>query len=176
MLRPRDAACALVLAVVLAACDRRLEPYVPPEAEPPRVERPLRVPGFESPAPQASQRVAEAPTSPAGPSIRGTLRLAEGATPAGGSVLFVIARPAAGGPPLAVKRLQAGPFPLEFEIGPADAMIAGQPFAGPIALSARVDADGDPLTREAQDLVAQSAEPLAPGARDVELVLRASGG
>ena len=55
-------------------------------------------------------------------------------------------------------------------------MIAGQAFVGPILLSARVDGDGDPLTRAPTDLVAQAPTPLAPGARDVELVLRPSGG
>jgi hypothetical protein len=161
---------ALVLVVV--ACDRRLEPYVPPEAEPPRVDRPLRVPGFETPEPSAARTASEAVSA----SVRGVLRVADGASAQAGAVLFVIARPAAGGPPLAVKRLPAGPFPLAFEIGPGDVMVAGQPFSGPIQLSARVDADGDPLTRAPTDLVAQAPGPLAPGARDIELVLHPSGG
>jgi hypothetical protein len=89
-------------------------------------------------------------------------------------VLFVIARPQAGGPPLAVKRLPAGPFPLAFEIGAEDAMLAGRPFAGPILLSARIDSDGDPLTRGAGDLAALSESPLEPGASAVDLVLAPS--
>jgi hypothetical protein len=171
----RVLAQVMATALLVAACDRRLEPYVPPEAEPPRLSRPLRVPGFETPSPSAATSAGR-DAETAGAPIRGVLRVADGASPPAGAVLFVIARPAAGGPPLAVKRLPAGPFPLEFEIGPGDAMVAGQPFAGPIALSARIDGDGDPLTRAPDDLVAAAAEPLAPGARDVDLVLRASGG
>jgi hypothetical protein len=86
-------------------------------------------------------------------------------------VLFVIARGSGGGPPLAVKRLPVGPFPLEFEIGPADVMMAGRPFAGPITLTARVDRDGNPLTRDPDDPTAELPAPIEPGAADVELRL-----
>jgi hypothetical protein len=161
------------LALAIGACDRRMEPYVPPEEEPPRLERPLRVPGFETPTPSAAV-AGRAPADSAG-AIRGVLRLGGGPTPPDDSVLFVIARPAGGGPPLAVKRLPPGPFPLEFEIGPGDAMLAGQPFVGPLLLSARVDGDGDPLTRSPTDLAAQASAPLEPGARGVELVLQPPG-
>lgn len=110
-----------------------------------------------------------------GEPIRGTLELSEGADPSRGVVLFVIARSTGAGPPLAVKRLAVGPFPVEFEIGPADAMLAGRPFAGPIRLSARLDADGDPLTRQAEDLVAEIPDVLEPGTDGVRLVLAQPG-
>jgi hypothetical protein len=160
----RALACA---AILLAACDRRLEPWVDPADEPARAERPVRIPGLAQPVPEPMP----APVSIAGDSIRGTLRLREGAAIPSGAVLFVIARPQAGGPPLAVKRLPAGPFPLAFEIGAHDAMLEGRPFAGPMLLSARVDADGDPLTRGPSDLAALSESPLEPGASAVDLVL-----
>ena len=133
-------------ALSLAGCDRRLEPWVDAEDEPPRSHKPVRIPGLAQPVPDplpAAPAMASAASS-----IRGTLRLAAGAAIPDGAVLFVIARSQSGGPPLAVKRMSAGPFPLDFEIGPQDAMIAGRPFAGPILLSARIDADGDPLTRD----------------------------
>jgi hypothetical protein len=95
----------------------------------------------------------------------------EGVAAGGDGVLFVIARSAGGGPPLAVKRLPIGPFPLAFEIGPADVMIAGRPFAGPITLSARIDRDGNPLTRDPGDAGATLPSAIEPGARDVELLL-----
>ena len=50
--------------------------------------------------------------------LRGRLELSEGADPSNGTVLFVIARSGASGPPLAVRRLAPGPFPLEFEPPP----------------------------------------------------------
>jgi hypothetical protein len=95
----------------------------------------------------------------------------DGVAAGGEGVLFVIARSEGGGPPLAVKRLPIGPFPLAFEIGPADVMIAGRPFSGPITLSARVDRDGNPMTRDPGDALATLPAPVEPGARDVELRL-----
>jgi hypothetical protein len=158
-------------ALSLPACDRRVEPWVDPAHEPPRSAKPVRIPGLAQPAPDPVPMAGAAASG--GPSIRGSVRLAAGASAPGGAVLFVIARSPQGGPPLAVKRLPAGPFPLEFEIGPQDAMVAGRPFAGPILLSARIDTDGDPMTRGGADLAALHETPLEPGARDVDLVLAA---
>jgi hypothetical protein len=168
-----------VVALCLAACDRNLEPYVPPSDEPPKLDRPVRVPGLESPAPRATMPLAQTETAGArtgapvteGAPIRGTISAADGAQPSG-AVLFLIARVSGQpGPPLAVKRLAVGPFPMSFEIGPADMMIQGRPWVGPIALSARVDADGDPLTRGDGDATADLATPVEPGAEGVELRL-----
>jgi hypothetical protein len=175
--RTRAALLSCFAALALAACDRRVEPYVDPSQEPPKLDRPVRVPGLETPAPRAAMPLGPpaegartgAPAS--GDPIRGTIRVASGAT-AKGEVLFLIARiPSQPGPPLAVKRLPVGPFPLEFEIGPDDEMIKGRPWVGPIALSARVDSDGDPLTRDPSDLSAELASPVDPGASGVELEL-----
>jgi len=120
-----------------------------------------------SAAPQAGTR-----SGTGGAPIRGQVRLADGARNPGRGVLFVIARSGAGGPPLAVKRLPAGPFPMAFELGPGDVMIQGRPFAGLLTLTARVDVDSDPLTRDADDLEASLEGPVEPGAREVELVLK----
>ena len=70
-----------------------------------------------------------------------------------------------------MKRLPIGPFPLEFEIGPEDVMIQGLPFAGPITLSARIDRDGNAMTRDPGGATA-TAGPVEPGAEGVELRLR----
>ena len=103
--------------------------------------------------------------------LRGTVRLANGVTPPNG-VLFVIARSQAGGPPLAVRRLPAGPFPVDFVLGPEDGMIAGQPLSGPVQLTARLDSDGDPLTRLEGDLAASALDGVEIGATGIELILR----
>jgi hypothetical protein len=161
---------ALILASLAGACDRRVEPWTDPASEPPAPERPVRIPGLDTPAPRGM------PTASAGGSpIRGVVQLAPGVSAPPGGVLFVIARSAEGGPPLAVKRLAPGPFPLSFEIGPDDVMIAGRAFAGPIALSVRLDTDGDPLTRSATELAGNAPDLLEPGASGVELILSAPG-
>jgi hypothetical protein len=170
---------ALFAPLLLAlACDRRLEPYVEPADEPAPLERPVRVPGLENPAPRARMPMGppEAPAGSAGASadgapIRGRVVAGEGVVAGGEGVLFVIARSSGGGPPLAVKRLPVGPFPLAFEIGPADVMMAGRPFIGPISLTARIDRDGNPLTRDPADPTADLPAPVEPGTADVELRL-----
>lgn len=156
---------------------------MPLEQEPPPLERPLRIPGFENPQPR-SARSAPVPSSPEAappaaepsPTIRGSVRLAEGVSAAPRGVLFLIARSAAGGPPLAVKRLPAEGFPIAFEIGQADVMMAGLRFEGPLRLTARLDSDGDASTRGESDLLAELASPVEPGASDVALELRPGGG
>lgn len=132
----------------------------------------MRIPGLQSPTP--ARRELTAPLVESQP-IRGTVRLAPGARSDGGGTLFVIARGAGAGPPLAVKRVPSPTFPARFEIGPQDVMMSGRPFNGPIRLSARLDRDGNPMTREPGGLHADLGEALQPGASGVELVLSADG-
>ena len=174
----------VALVPLAAACDRRVEPYIPAEQEPPPPERPVRIPGLSSPearvpaldAAGARRGMAAAPAaasaSASGLPIRGQVRLAEGVTAPPDGVLFVIARGPGGGPPLAVKRMTPASFPVSFELGPADVMMQGRPFVGPITLSARLDRDGDPLTRADDDPSYQHVGSLAPGAEGIEIVLR----
>ncbi len=111
--------------------------------------------------------------------ISGRIELAPelaGARPEG-AILFVIARPegAVGGPPLAVLRIPDPEFPVEFEIGPGDVMIPSMRFAGPISLTARLDSDGNAMTRAEVDLSSPTAPPAEPGTTGVALVLSQKG-
>jgi hypothetical protein len=175
-----DLAAALIfLTLAMGACDRRTAPYVPLEQEPPPPERPFRIPGLATPETQdsglleAGSRSGAVPAqAEAGAGLLGTLRLAPGVTPHAGGVVFVIARSAgAAGPPLAVRRMPLAAFPMSFEIGPGDVMIPGRALAGPVLLTARVDTDGNPLTRDAEDLEGGLPSPVEPPARDLEIVL-----
>ena len=106
-------------------------------------------------------------------SIEGTVRLAaglEGSVP-DGAILFIIARHGAGGPPLAVKRVASPRFPLDFNIGPDDRMIEAMPFAGPLTVTARVDADGDAGSRNPGDLRGASSGTVDPGATGVDVLI-----
>jgi cytochrome c-type biogenesis protein CcmH len=185
-LRSLGATGAALLAVAaLAACDRKLEPFDP--AEEPRQPdlskifpegaeaAPIAPEGgsIELPPPPVAERGAPPLAAESGQPIQGTLRLAaelENARPAG-AVVFLIARTAAAGPPLAVKRIEAPRFPLEFEIGPADRMLATMPFAGTIQLSARLDSDGNATSRTPGDLMGVAPQAVSPGASGVEIVL-----
>jgi cytochrome c-type biogenesis protein CcmH len=89
-----------------------------------------------------------------------------------GAIVFLTVREsgAAGGPPVAVKRMAASSFPLRFAIGPGDSMM-GQPLPARARLEARVDSDGDPMTRDASDPSARQDD-VAAGSTGLRLVLR----
>ena len=96
------------------------------------------------------------------PALRST------ATPQG--VLFVFARNAhaTSGPPIAVKRMPAI-FPARFELGQRDSMM-GQEFPERVLIEARLDADGDPTTRDPADPRAR-LDDVKAGRTDLRLVL-----
>ncbi len=189
-----SAAAVLAVAAFLAGgCDRQVEPFVPGEqpeqpdlskifpegagaarpamaALPPSPQQRGAPPLMSAPAPagEPAPAQAQAEVKP----IRGTIRLApelEGRVPSGG-VLFIIVRHGGAGPPLAVKRIPSPSFPLDFEIGAGDRMITSVPFAGPLQISARVDADGN-VSKGPGDLAGDAAEGVEPGASDVVLLL-----
>ena len=169
------------VAVTAFGCDRAIEPYVPGEQpEQPDLSR-IFPEGAERAAEQKAAPMGQAAASapPAAPgataeSVSGTIALAPelaGKVPAG-AILFLIARgPAAGGPPLAVKRIESPAFPLAFTIGPDDRMIQAMPFVGPLQLSARLDADGNAMTRAPGDLQGEAPEAHQPGESGVAVVI-----
>ena len=195
----------LAVSMPMIGCDRNVEPYQPGEQPrdpdlarifpgPPggvgSIEnagddsgsgsgRPDRTALPPSRAEGSATAAAPAQAAAAGDPIEGVIELAPdlaAARPDGG-VLFVIARPqgARGGPPLAVLRIPDPSFPLAFSIGPADVMIPSMTFAGAISLSARLDADGNAMTRGAGDISSQVLEPLDPGTTGVVLELSERG-
>jgi hypothetical protein len=106
----------------------------------------------KNPAPAtaaASSTPAVAPTS--GPSVHVTLTLA-GAAPSPNAVLFVIARASGqtAGPPAAVKRIASPTFPLNIDLSTADSMM-GQPLPATVRIEARLDSDGDAMTKNPSD-------------------------
>jgi len=105
--------------------------------------------------------------------IEGTLELAPdlvGRVPPG-AVLYVVARTAKGGPPLAVLRVADPSFPMRFSIGPDDRMNQSMPFAGELLITVRVDADGNAMTRNPGDLQGVSETPNVPGDRGITLLI-----
>ena len=86
-------------------------------------------------------------------------------------MLFLIARNTPGGPPLAVRRIPAPSFPLDFEIGPEHRMIQSLPFAGELMVTARLDGDGNATTRNPGDLQGAADGTFSPGATGISVVL-----
>jgi hypothetical protein len=175
------ASCLLL--VLVFGCDRNIEPFVPGEEPsepdlskifPEGAERSAQAQPSMPPAPRGIPPVADAGAEGAGGDaapVRGTLRLAEGLEAPAGAIGFLIARRGAGGPPLAVKRIAELSFPREFELGPGDRMIASVPFAGPLTLTFRVDADGNATSRDPGDLQGAAAAPVDVGATGVEILI-----
>jgi cytochrome c-type biogenesis protein CcmH len=178
---------ALVALIALFACDRRVEKLDPNERPqqpdlskifPPGAERRAVVPAEMPPAPRGAppmpETQADASDVAEGASpIRGTLTLADALRDRmpEGAVLFLIARRGAAGPPLAVKRIATPSFPLDFELGPDDRMIRTLPFVGPLQLSARIDADGNAMSRAPGDLQSSASVEAMPGDTGVALAI-----
>lgn len=95
--------------------------------------------------------------------IRVTVDVAAGAKVPAGGLMFVIARAAGqtSGPPIAVKRVPVGAFPVTVEISSADSMNGAQ-LPGMVRIDVRIDSDGNPLTKQPDDLSA-FAEGVATG-------------
>lgn len=142
-------------------------------------------------AEQAAQKQVAQPSQPAsqpaaieehaavadGAPFTGELKLGEGIpadTVKPTDVLFVIARQSIGGQPgqiIATTRHADVKLPMKFSIGPDNRMVQGIPFTGPFIVTARIDRDGDPMTRGADDLYATAAGETKAGQADVALVL-----
>ena len=102
--------------------------------------------------------------------LRGRLQLSPSGKVVPGMTLFVAARPVAGGPPLAVfRRPVPESFPFDFELTEANQMMEGTDFSGMVILSARLDQDGDPISRTAGDLGASLT--VQVGKTDLSLTL-----
>lgn len=92
----------------------------------------------------------------AGKSLKGVVSIKNGEKLPQNYHLFISVRPVKGGPPIAAKRLQGPTFPYKFEITESDKIAMGgmmdRPFDGFVEIVARVDQDGDPLSRSPGDL------------------------
>jgi hypothetical protein len=66
--------------------------------------------------------------------------------------LFLSARSVKGGPPLAAKKILDFKFPQSFLLDDTNVMIAGTKLEGEIEITARLDQDGDAMTRNPGDV------------------------
>ena len=80
----------------------------------------------------------------------------------------------AGGPPVAAVKHPSPQFPAEYAMGDSDLTFGGQ-WPDQVWLRARVDVDGDPMTRGEGDLESAVMGPFESGAKDIQLVLEPKG-
>jgi cytochrome c-type biogenesis protein CcmH len=169
------------LGCAAAGCDRNIEPFDASERPehpdlsrifPEGAERAARAESAGAPGPPGEGGRGAPPASAQAP-VAGSISVADAlqhqATE--GAVLFVIARNAGGGPPLAVKRIPSPSFPVEFELGPDDRMIQQLPFVGPLTLSARLDSDGNATTRTPGDLEGRLEGEVPTGSSGIRIEL-----
>lgn len=114
-----------------------------------------------------------APTQPAAATIRGSIELASalGARLGGQDVIFLFARSANGGPPVAVVRGPAARFPMDFELSDRWAMNPDNPLSRHkrVTLVARISKSGAPMGQSGD--LEGSLEGVAVGAQGVKLVI-----
>lgn len=129
---------------------------------------PLRKPvPAPAPAEQTARLQPQAP--PARVYAEGTVETVPGFA-SSAPALFIIARPAAGGMPVAVQRIQRPIFPVSFSLTLADSMAGGDYFTGDLTVIARLDADGSAGPAQPGDV--ETSVSLAAGeSRSVRLVL-----
>ena len=108
--------------------------------------------------------------------LRGSLQVADSVKDKvqPGAVIFLVARsfvPGGGpGPVLAAKRLTAGAWPMAFEMSDSDVMISGMSLKGKVVLTARVDQDGDAMTKMPGDVEGVTAAVDVPSS-NVDVVI-----
>jgi cytochrome c-type biogenesis protein CcmH len=124
----------------------------------------------------SGQRTATAATAPSSAEISGKItvdpKLKANLNP--NAALFIIARPAgvAGGPPLAVKKIDKPAFPLSYSLSQESVMMQGTAFTGKINLTVRLDKDGNPTTRGAGDMTGEyKKNPVEVGTKNVDVVI-----
>jgi hypothetical protein len=130
-------------------------------------------------APPPPAENAAADTAAGAGNIRGTIRIADKLADKAqsGSTLFLVARTfveggggGSAGPVLAVQRYTTSTWPLSFELTQDNVMLAGMRLSGKVVLTARVDQDGDAMTKQAGDIEGTSP-PITVPAQNVALVL-----
>lgn len=70
-------------------------------------------------------------------------------------VIFLIARPIQGGPPIAVQKLTGKSYPFHFHLTPQNLMMQNASLDEPVNLMVRVDKDGDAMTKNPGDLMGE---------------------
>ncbi len=67
--------------------------------------------------------------------------------------IFLMAKPAPGGPPVAVQKLVGNDYPYTFHLTSQDLMTPESLLDVPLNLTVRVDKDGDAFTKGPRDLI-----------------------
>jgi cytochrome c-type biogenesis protein CcmH len=164
MTKPRGTKIALALALVVSAsaCSKHDEASqasgVPPLPGAPTAPAPAAAPPPVAAAPPVA---APPPEKPADPNAKiwghVVVSAAMRSHVAPADTIYIVARripdnPAARGSLVAVKKVSAAKFPIEFELSAADMPFQNGAFDGDLQLSVRDNKSGDPIMRRKGDV------------------------
>ena len=142
------------------------------EAAVPILERALENASNREERMMASSALVEARKPPPSIKLKGRLELASNVAPPQQGVLFIMVRRSAdgAGPPIAAVRLDPRGIPGGFTITDRDMMMGGA-WPEQVWVEARVDSDGNPSTKQANDLTTARVGPFSAGTEDIQLTL-----
>jgi len=105
--------------------------------------------------------------------LTGIVSLSDGIEMPDNNTLFVIARRAetGGGPPVAVQKITDPDLPFTFSLGDEHMFMGGQ-WPQEVWIEARLDQDGDAMTKSEEDLGTEMLGPLISGTQDISLTLQ----
>jgi cytochrome c-type biogenesis protein CcmH len=186
MTNPRGTKVALALALVVsasAACSKHDEAGkasgVPPLPGTPTAPAPAAAPPPVAAAPPVAAPPPEKPADPNLPNAKiwghVVVSAAMRSHVAPADTIYIVARripdnPAARGSLVAVKKVSAAKFPIEFELSAADMPFQNGAFDGDLQLSVRDNKSGDPIMRRKGDVFGMVSK-VHVGAHDVKLAL-----
>ena len=159
--QPKEAAAAIEAAIAQQPAEEKRLREVFAAMQKPAASLPPDHPPFPGSEPAAT------PAAGASQPIHITLSL-DPSTPPRGGTIYVIARGAEGGHPIAVRRIETNDFPVVLDLGAGDAMM-GSALPEKVRIEARLDSDGDAGTNDPSDLRA-FAEGVRGGA-SIEMTL-----
>ena len=90
------------------------------------------------------------------------------------AALFIIARPAGERrrPAAGREKNRQADVPADYSLGQDNVMMQGMPFTGKINITARLDKDGNPVTRSPGDMTGDyKKNPVEVGAKNVDVTL-----
>jgi hypothetical protein len=164
--------CALIAGAAAVGCKEKPSSTSAPAQPTPAASQPSAAAPAPAPATASSQ-----PAQPAAAAFSGEITVSARAgkdAQKETDVLFLMARESAGGKPgrlLATQRHVKVTFPFHFEMSSKDVMVPGSPFSGPFIVNARLDRDGDPMTKGPDDLYAEIPGEVKGGETTLKLEL-----
>ena len=128
-----------------------------------------------APAAAPTDAAAPAAAAPDGPYVSGTISVADALkdkTPKG-ATLFIMARieGMTAGPPVLVKRVSDVTLPYAFKLEQGDLMMQAPTLPERLSLQARLDQDGDAMSKVPGDIVGATKQGFKLGATGIDVTL-----